>query len=56
MWDNIRISNIHVIGVPGEESENGASNIFEEITVRCKWTYLKSSVNTKQNSYKENHI
>ena len=32
LQDNIKHSNIHIIGVPGaEERENGANNIFEDI-------------------------
>ena len=32
LWDNIKCSNIHIIGVPeGEERKKGAENIFEDI-------------------------
>ena len=32
LWDNIKCSNIHMIGVPeGEEREKGPEKIFEEI-------------------------
>ncbi|MCH3754018.1 hypothetical protein LZB89_09070, partial [Campylobacter coli] len=31
-WDNIKCTNIHIIGVPeGEEREKGPEKIFEEI-------------------------
>ena len=34
LWDNIKHTNIHVIGVPeGEEREKGPEKIFEEIMV-----------------------
>ena len=34
LWDNIKHSNIHIIGVPeGEEREKGPKKIFEEIIV-----------------------
>ena len=34
LWDNIKCTNIHVIGVPeGEEREKGTEKIFEGITV-----------------------
>ena len=34
LWDNIKCSNIHIIGVPeGEEREKGPEKIFEEIIV-----------------------
>ena len=32
LWDNIKSTNIHIIGVPeGEEKEKGTENIFQEI-------------------------
>ena len=32
LWDNIKCTNIHIIGVPeGEEREKGPEKIFEEI-------------------------
>ena len=32
LWDNIKCTNIHIIGVPeGEEREKGPERIFEEI-------------------------
>ena len=31
-WDNIKLTNIHIIGVTGEEREKGMEKIFEEIT------------------------
>ena len=34
LWDNIKCTNIHIIGVPeGEERERGPEKIFEEIIV-----------------------
>ena len=34
LWDNIKRTNIHIIGVPeGEEREKGPKKIFEEIIV-----------------------
>ena len=34
IWDNIKFTNIHIIGVPeGEEREKGPEKIFEEIIV-----------------------
>ena len=34
LWDNIKCTNIQIIGVPeGEEREKGPEKIFEEITV-----------------------
>ena len=32
LWDNVKCTNIHIIGVPeGEEREKGTEKIFEEI-------------------------
>ena len=32
LWDNIKCTNIHIIGIPeGEEREEGPEKIFEEI-------------------------
>ena len=32
LWDNIKHTNIHIIGVPeGEEREKGTKKIFQEI-------------------------
>ena len=32
LWDNIKRSNIHIIGVPeGEDKEKGTEKIFQEI-------------------------
>ena len=31
-WDNVKCTNIHIIGVPeGQERENGTEKIFQEI-------------------------
>ena len=33
LWDNIKCTNIHIIGVPeGEERERGLEKIFEDMT------------------------
>ena len=31
LWDNIKCTNICIIGVPGEERKKGPEKIFEEI-------------------------
>ena len=33
LWDNIKCTNICIIGVPEEEREKGPKKIFEEIIV-----------------------
>ena len=30
LWDNFKRSNIHIIGVPGEEKEQEFGNLFEK--------------------------
>jgi len=31
LWDNVKCTNIRIIGVPGEEREKGIEKIFQEI-------------------------
>ena len=33
LWDNIKVANIWIIGVPEEEKKKGTEKIFEEIIV-----------------------
>ena len=33
LWDNIKCTNIRIIGVPGEEKKKGTEKTFEEIIV-----------------------
>ena len=40
LWDNIKSTNIHIIGIPeGEEREKGPEKIFEEIIVENPLTW-----------------
>ena len=32
LWDNVKHTNIRIIGVPEEEKKKGCEKIFEEIT------------------------
>ena len=34
LWDNSKCTNIHIIGVPGEEREKGPEKIFEGIIAK----------------------
>ena len=34
LWDNSKCTNIHIIGVPGEEREKGPEKIFEEVIAK----------------------
>ena len=53
LWDNVKRTNIHIIGVPeGEEREKGTEKIFQEIIAKTSLTWernhsLKSSKHNK---------
>ena len=50
LWDNIKCTNIQIIGVPEEEEKKkGYENIFEEITVENFPNMGKEIVNQIQN-------
>ena len=34
MQDNMKQNNIHVIGIPGEEEEQGIENLFEKVMMK----------------------
>ena len=34
LWDNVKCTNICIIGVPGEEKEKGREKIFQEIIAK----------------------
>ena len=34
LWDNVKCTNIHIIGVPEEEREKGTEKIFQEIIAK----------------------
>lgn len=64
MWNNVKVTNKYVLGVLAvEDEENEAEKISEEIIAENSYKlvnginqYSRSSVNTKQDKYKENHI
>ena len=41
IWDNIRRTNIQIIGVPEEEKKKGYEKIFEEIIVEISPTWKR---------------
>ena len=45
VWDNIKCTNIRIIGVPEEEKKKGTENIFEEIIVESFPNMGKEIVN-----------
>ena len=48
LWDNIKCTNIRIIGVPEEEKKKGYENIFKEIIVEIFPNMEKKIVNQLQ--------
>ena len=45
LWDNIKYTNIHIIGVPkGEERDKGSTKIFEDIIDKIIYNLRKEMV------------
>ena len=45
LWDNIKYTNIHIIGVPkGEERDKGSKKIFEDIIAKNIYNLRKEMV------------
>ena len=61
LWDNIKCTNIYIIGIAeGEEIEQGIENLFQEIMAEnlpnlVKKTYKSKKQSLKQNEPKESH-
>ena len=48
LWDNIKYTNIRIIGVPEEEKKNGTEKIFEEMIVENFPNMGKEIINQAQ--------
>ena len=61
LWDNIKCTNIQIIGVPEEEKKKGYEKIFEEIIIENSPNMEKEIVKSKrhkspiQDKLKEKH-
>ena len=54
LWDNVKCTNIHIIGVPeGKEREKGTEKIFQEIIAEnfLTWGRNHSLKSRKHNEY-----
>ena len=55
LWDNIKRTNFHIIGVPeGEEREKGPKKIFEEIIVENSLTWERKEP-PKSRKHRQSH-
>ena len=48
IWDNIKCTNVQIIGVPEEEKKKGYEKIFEEIIIEKSPNMEKEIVNQVQ--------
>ena len=55
LWDNIKHTNIQIIGVPEEEKKKGYGKIFEEIIVEIFPNMEKEIVNQVQEAQRISH-
>ena len=62
MQDNMKRNNIHIIGIPEGEEEQGIENLFEKVMIenfpnlrREKVTQIQESQSPKQEEPKEAH-
>ena len=55
LWDNIKHTNIQIIGVPEEEKKKGYEKIFEEIIVENFPNMEKEIKTIKSKRHKESH-
>ena len=62
MQDNMKLNNIHIIGIPEGEEEQGIENLFEKVMmenfpnlIREKVTQIHETQSPKQETPKEAH-
>ena len=56
LWDNMKYTNIRIIGVPEEEKKKGYEKNFEEIIVKNSPNMGEEIVNQFQEVWKESYI
>ena len=54
LWDNIKCTNIQIIGVPEEEKKKGYVKIFEEIIVE-NFLNMEKEIATRSRKPRESH-
>ena len=47
LWDNIKHYNLHIVGIPEEERENGLENVFKDIIAE-NFPNLKEKTDIKE--------
>ena len=52
LWDSIKCTNIHIIGVPEEDRQKGPEKIFEEIIAESSSNMGKEIVNQVQEAHR----
>ena len=55
LWDNIKCTNIRIIGVPEEEKKKGYEKNFEEIIVENFHNMEKEIINQVQEAQRESY-
>ena len=55
LWDNIKCTNIRIIGVPEEEKKKGYEKIFEEVIVLKISPTWKKKQPIESKRHKESH-
>ena len=56
LWDNVKCTNIHIVGVPEEETEKGTEKIFQEIIAENFPKFWGRNPSLKSSKHNEYHI
>ena len=55
IWDNMKYNNIHIMGIPEEESEQRINNLFEKLMTKNFLNMVKEK-DTKFRKFSESQI